>query len=203
MGDAASDYERTAVRNIIAMWTEASEKQHTFEDISDAHIDATLDLPEGCSTVILWRCRDVVLNMRHIRPTAVKLLNCSNVQVFMRRGCVSTVDISRSHDVVLDVMPHGDAGWNVDIAYSSNVHFYCYGSPVLISCTASMNLSFARERSAKYPRIVYYDRMFDDMPLRMQVPSLAQVIETAQAQQQRWKMQLVFLELQERQKQLQ
>ncbi|QPB44245.1 hypothetical protein [Medusavirus stheno T3] len=198
MGDA-SDYEKTAVRNIIAMWTIASDKQHTFENVSGAYIDAAVDLPEGCSTVILWHCHDVVLNMRHIRPTAVKLLNCSNVQVFMRRGCISTIDISRSHNVVLDVMPHEDAGWNLDVAFSSNVHFYCYGSPVLISCTASMNLSFARERSAKYPAITYYDRMFDDMPLRMQVPSLKQVIEAARADRQRALMQSVLLELLERQ----
>jgi hypothetical protein len=197
MGDA-SDYEKTAVRNIIAMWTIASEKQHTFENVCDTHIDAAVDLPEGCSTVILWHCRNVVLNMRHIRPTAVKLLNCSNVQVFMRRGCISTVDISRSHDVVLDVMPHEDAGWNLDIAFSSNVHFYCYGSPVFIACTASMNLSFARERSSKYPAMVYYDRMFDDMPLRMQVPSLQQVIEAAQKQRQLLLMRSVLLELQQR-----
>jgi hypothetical protein len=107
----------------------------------------------------------------------VKIINCSDVRIVARRGVISEIDVSRSHNVELDVMSDNqNTSITLDICFSGDVMLYCYGNPVNISCTASLRLACARERA--WPILQYYSDMFDH-PARIQIPSLEEVLMMA------------------------
>lgn len=172
----ANEYEKIAASNIREMLTKCRDREHTFEYMRDTLLDhGQGDIPQDCNTLIFWHCKNMVVNLRQLKPNAIKILNCKNMRVFLRRGYVSSITISRSHDVEIDLYSEDeDAVFHMDSMYSSNVHTFTNGNALMTKCTSCVDMCVARERS--WPELNYYTDMFDH-PYTINIPSAKDVLQ--------------------------
>jgi hypothetical protein len=154
--DRESEYEKLAASNIISMIKLNTEQQYVLEDRNNESIDARSEIPDGSRALVIWNCTDVILNLRMFKPTSVKIVNCHRVRIFFR-----------------DVQSESASTISMDVSFSSRVRLFSYDSGIFVACTASMNLTCARERCR--PELTYYDCMFDH-PTRVTIPSVEEIL---------------------------